>query len=162
MPLGIESKDLGHLQWSLLKIISMEGEKTGSDVVQNYKHGNGVTKEITNVRVTLTNPRSRIINHPKTDLARMLGRLCWELRGSKSAKEIKVYDENAFLFAKDGIIPAAYGSRINFQLNRIIDLLKDDSGSRRAYVGVLDPMAKDDYWTPREFPCLIGLHFFIR
>ena len=123
----LEGDGIGEIQYILLRMISNYGKTTEAKIsITNYKGTGGETKELINCIFVLKNPFSRLIDHPKTDLVRMFGRMLWELRGSMSAKEISSYDPNAFSFSYHGQILSGYGARISGQIKEVVSLLKDD------------------------------------
>ena len=132
------------------------------------------TLELLNVNLVLTNPRSRLFLSPHRILNpfELVGRLIWELSGDDNLDSIQYYSRGASNFATDGKINTAYGKRIFGEMGifgkrfidspytRLLDILLKDSFSRRKIKLILHP--EDCYDTTYEYPCIVGLHFFIR
>lgn len=122
--------------------------------------------ELQNVHLILTDPRQRMYlrhdGHPPP-IDRLVGRVLWEMRGAADVESIQYYDRNAHGYCNEhGIVESAYGQRILNQMIGIIDLLKKDPDTRRAVAVILSPPLLDDYLTKTEFPCVVGLHFYVR
>jgi thymidylate synthase len=95
------------------------------------------------------------------------GLLLWSLAGSDSLNWIEYYDQRAGEFSDDGAhLCGAFGKRLfrfDGELNQvevILQRLRDDPASRRAFCAVCSPA--DNFSRSREYPCCIGLQFFVR
>jgi thymidylate synthase len=99
------------------------------------------------------------------DLGYAMGQWLWTMSGSDSLDRIAYYNPVGKLFSEDGSrLPGAFGARMRRnagdQLERAIDLLRRDPGSRRAVVVLAE--AGDSRSAMRDFPCATGLHFLLR
>ncbi|MBI3366527.1 hypothetical protein HY041_02775 [Candidatus Roizmanbacteria bacterium] len=124
---------------------------------------NRPTKEILGYSFTLTNPLARLYTNPirNLNIFSTVGRMCWEMSASNNSKAMEYYTDSAKLYAnEEGIIPSAYGYRILPQIPLIVDTLQKDPDSRRAYINILDNDFRRN--TVLEYPCIIGLQFFLR
>jgi len=122
-----------------------------------------VTYEMQNVLLMLTDPRKRwtiLPGEKQPKMARMIGRVIWELTQRDDASSILPYDANALRFAKNNCVKAPYGKRLSTNLNKMLKHLKHEETSRRAVLLILKE--EDEYQTELEYPCAIGLHFYIR
>src|SRR3989304_3224457 len=121
------------------------------------------TRELVNVNLVLTDPRSRLFLTPHRILNpfELAGRLIWELSGDDNLDSIQYYSRGASNFATDGKINTAYGKRIFGEMGifgkrfidspytRLLDILLKDSFSRRAIILILHP--EDCYDTTYEY-----------
>lgn len=111
---------------ALLKALLTEGE--------NVSPRGMLTKEISPVGITITNPRKRVIAHPvrKLNFGFMVGELLWILQG-RNDLSIAHYNSQWAKFSDDGeILNGAYGQRI-FRWDGAFDVLDqsytDDEGN---------------------------------
>lgn len=96
-----------------------------------------------------------------------VGSLLWTLSGSNDLAHLQSYHPDARIFSDDGIsLSGAFGKRLfryNDKINQIdaiIELLRIDPASRRTFVAICD--ANDNIRHSREYPCSIGLQYFLR
>lgn len=69
-------------------------------------------------------------------------------------------DKGAGLAEVDGHYPGAHGRRMGNQLQRVIDLLREDPTSRRAVISIYD---REDLFThSRDIPCVLELQLLRR
>ena len=110
----------------LLKVLLNEGE--------NVSPRGMLTKEISPVGITITNPRKRVISHPlrKLNYGFMVGELLWILQG-RNDLSIAHYNSQWAKYSDDGeILNGAYGQRI-FRWDGAFDVIDesytDDEGN---------------------------------
>lgn len=96
-----------------------------------------------------------------------IGSLIWTLSGSNDVDFLGAYHPQAVMFSDDGIsLSGAFGRRLFHQregfnqIERIVERLKVDRASRRTFAAVCS--AEDNFRSTREYPCCIGLQYFIR
>lgn len=126
----------------------------------------GANYERIGVILTLTNPRSRLSrSFRRSQLFSALGETAWYLKGSDSLKFITYYIQRYKSEAPSGSssVPAAYGPRLRRsddidQLGNVIELLRTNSGTRRAAIQILKA---SDIGTP-YVPCTCTLQFLVR
>ena len=152
-----ESQTIDGVMTMLLRQIQLYG----TDVTTRGR----TSKELTGVALKIFNPLGRIY-HKKgqsIDLIRIIGHMLWNFREATDLESIAYYDTQAHRFANEkNKINTGYGYRMMPKIRKIIALLRKDPGSRRAIAQVLHADLLDDYLTPREFPCLMSLQFFVR
>lgn len=122
------------------------------------------TKACYNVGFYLNNPKDRNINTPWRKWNHKYAEREWQwyLSQNRSVEEIKKY---APIWDKmhggDNIVNSNYGWQWgrNNQLDKVIEQLKKDKDTRRAWISIFDGKEKDQY----EFdtPCTLGIGFDI-
>jgi thymidylate synthase len=128
----------------------------------------GGTLEILGVTLRMSKPRARLSrSEDRGKPFSALGELLWYLSGSNSLEFIKEYVP---LYKKeaeeDGTVHGAYGPRLFSmrggvnQLQSILALLRERSGSRRAVVQLFN--AEDIATHHKEVPCTTTFQFFVR
>lgn len=135
-------------------------------------HPRGTTcKEIMGLRMTVKNPRARIITEParKLSLAYAVGEFLYYMSGSNSLAHLAYYSKRVKDFSDDNLtVESAYGHRIfghdkGVGLNQwqyVIDKLTEDPDSRQAIMHINTPA--DMRRKTKDFPCTMSLQFFIR
>lgn len=118
------------------------------------------SKEFIGMTFRINHPKKRLCISPSINIFKMIGRLMWEMRGDNLLKSIEYYDPNAKKFADGEIIPTAYGHRIFKQLPGLLNLMRQDKHTRRAAFPLIEK--EDDFFTSREYPCMLGFQFLIR
>lgn len=118
------------------------------------------SKEFIGVTFQILRPKKRLYLSSNVNIFKMIGRLMWEMRGDQSLKSIEYYDLNAKKFADGEIIPTAYGHRISKHLPGLLNLMRQDPHTRRAAFPIIEET--DDFFTTREYPCMLGFQFLIR
>jgi hypothetical protein len=102
----------------------------------------------------------------RSDPGYIMAMFLWMLRGSADVEEIAFYNPSARAFASEsGTYESALGPRIapgcsRKGLIRIVEVLRTNSRSRRAFLPVIWP--EDVARMPRDYPCLASLHFLVR
>jgi thymidylate synthase len=128
------------------------------------------TYEILNYSIRVTNPRRRLPGNPefRFNAIAAVARFVWMMSGSDRVSDIAFYQPRAAAFSDDGlIIPgSSYGRRflsprpgLN-QLTGVIDRLKEDPHSRRAFLSIYQP--EDAVRVSKDIPCLLTLGYHIR
>ena len=97
----------------------------------------------------------------------LFGLFLWTIAGSNDATWLGYYHPLALNFSDDGMyLCGAFGKRLlNFrdsinQLEAISNLLRKDAASRRTFAAICTP--EDNVLTTREYPCCIGVQYFLR
>lgn len=146
----------------------------------------GMTKEIMNCFIEITNPRRRFVLSPrrKHSLIYLIGELVWYVSGERGVERIANYSKfwNG-LVDKDGEVNSNYGHKIfhrllpvhidgrdasmheykKSQFEFVCDELRRDATSRRAVMML--SLSDEDYpkmHNTKDFPCTMYLHFIIR
>lgn len=134
----------------------------------------GATKELTFQHFTIADPLQReiVVQGRKANIAAQIAETMWVLGGRNDVEFLSHYLPRAADFSDDGKTwRAGYGPRLrawpgrNFsnthdQLERVIELLKEDPGTRRAVLSIWDPAA--DLAPSKDIPCNNWLHFLGR
>jgi len=131
--------------------------------------GNGF-KEITNLSFELTNPRNNVVRNPERNFNFEFAKKFfeWMMAGDSDITKLTGVNANAKNFMANGELPdnfsTAYGPRVVRQLPRVIELLRQDPGTRRAVIHVLEENDKIiwDVDTNLEYPCTHAYQFMIR
>lgn len=126
------------------------------------------TKALFDVGFFIENPEDNIITTPwrKFSIDYANFEWSWYLSGNPSAKEIekrakiwsKMYDPND----PEKIVRSNYGYqwKRNDQLNKVIDLLREDVYTRRAVITIYDGKEIDTY--KYDTPCTTSITFYVR
>ncbi len=126
------------------------------------------TREILDVRMTLSRPRARLVHLPPARVlnpAFAVAEAVWILSGT-DAPWIYTYNDRLRQYADDGVLKGAYGPRMRRwndridQLRRVVEILEEDPDSRRAVIQLYDPA--QDAGGHRDVPCTLGYRFHIR
>jgi thymidylate synthase len=128
------------------------------------------TYEILNYSIRVTNPRRRLPANRELrfNAIAAVSRFVWMMSASDRVSDIAFYQPRAAEFSDDDLtIPgSSYGRRILSprpglnQLAGVIDRLKDDPNSRRAFISVYQ--AEDSVRVSKDIPCLLTLGYHIR
>lgn len=120
---------------------------------------NGPTVELPGTTMTVyKNPRERVLFSPERDCNPIfhLYESIWMLSGRDSVLPLLTYNPTMIKYATNGAyIHGAYGKRWAGQLDRVINILKADPDSRRAYVQLWEEH-KDLGSRNVDIPCLAG------
>lgn len=124
------------------------------------------TREINNVKITLTNVSENIVGCRNISEAYLLGELLWYFTGRNDVEFISKFSSFWSRISDDGITSnSAYGytlmRKYGFdQIKTIIKLLKSDPGSRRAVLNINEPnpFVKET----KDEPCTIAIQFLLR
>jgi thymidylate synthase len=122
----------------------------------------GYSFEVTNPFACLVDSEARPLRLPYC-----VGSLLWTLAGSNDLNHLQCYHPDARNFSDDGIsLSGAFGKRlfqyrneIN-QIDAVIGRLQADPASRRTFAAICD--ADDNVRRSREYPCCIGVQYFLR
>ena len=100
-------------------------------------------------------------------LAYCVGSLLWTLNGSNDLAHLQGYHPDARNFSDDGIsLSGAFGKRLFRsagkidQIAAIAERLLADPASRRTFAAICN--AEDNVRQTREYPCCIGVQYFLR
>jgi thymidylate synthase len=154
---------------SLAGFIMARGEVFGSRA--------GTTKDVTNIGITLTEPWAREITlaDRKHNLAAQIAETMWVLSGRNDVAWLERYLPRARDFSDNGVVwRGAYGKRLRRwplrsdddhtsyvdQLAHVVDLLSKDLNTRRAVMGIYDPVV--DCADGKDIPCNNMLSFSCR
>lgn len=137
----------------------------------NEPRGNR-SREILSYSVTIKNPIERVCYLPvrKINIVFNFAEAIWYMSGSNELSFIEYYASNMRKYSEDGktLKGTAYGTKIfSFgesninQWQRVIDVLKEDRDSKRAFIAIFD--ANEDLSLKNiDVSCTLGLQFFIR
>lgn len=161
---SIHHRSIDEIQHHLLQQLFAEGDEITT-------RGN-TTLELCNVHLTLENPRARSTRNPARKWSRSLaiGELAWHLSASDSLEAIAYYAKVWKEFSNDGrsISQSCYGNKIfkldqngNSQWTRLVQLLKQDSQSRRAVLDLYDAEGGLDA-SVKDVACTCSVQFLIR
>ncbi|MCD9193347.1 thymidylate synthase [Streptomyces albireticuli] len=126
------------------------------------------TREVLNVTMRLTQPRARLLCAPPARIinpAFAVAETVWYLSGT-DAPWIHEFNGRLRHYADDGVLKGAYGPRMRNwagridQLQRVVEILKDDPDSRRALIQLYDPA--QDAAGHKDVPCTLGFRFHLR
>ncbi len=157
-------ENINEAQLSLLNEILNKG-----DTIQTRGRN---TLEISPAIFTISNPLDRIttIKHRKWNFSAAVGELIWHLSGSNDVNFIGNYLKGWENYSDDGrlITGSCYGHKL-FQKNangeskwdKLIHLLKEDPGSRRAVIDLYDNDTGLSL-KPADVSCTCMLQFLIR
>jgi thymidylate synthase len=122
----------------------------------------GYSFEVTNPFACLVDSEARTLRLPYC-----VGSLLWTLAGSDDLEHLQQYHPDARNFSDDGIsLSGAFGKRLFRnqdqidEIDAIIKRLRVDPASRRTFAAICD--AEDNIRQSREYPCCIGLQYFLR
>jgi thymidylate synthase len=130
------------------------------------------TLEICPVMFTLLNPRKRCVTNAERrwSFPLALGEFCWHISGSDELNFIEFYASQWRNFAEDDatIRGSCYGRKVfqrqfgNLsQWERIIQILREDSHSRRAVLYFNDSLQDFEAFS-KDVPCASSLQFIVR
>ena len=128
------------------------------------------TKELLCEKIILSNPRNRIIGIPerKCSLPLAIGEFAWHLAGSKDGDFIKFYSKKweEYCSSNNTVTGSSYGHTIKRScptniLENIIELLGNDSNSRRAIIYFGNNKDQFDL-NNIDVSCADSVHFLIR
>lgn len=122
----------------------------------------GYSFEVTNPFACLVDSEARSLR-----LEYCIGSLLWTLAASNDLEYLQSYHPDARNFSDDGIsLSGAFGKRL-FQYRNEIDQiaaivkrLQIDPASRRTFAAICN--GEDNVRNSREYPCCIGLQYFLR
>ncbi|CAM5322838.1 thymidylate synthase [Streptomyces abikoensis] len=126
------------------------------------------TREVLNVTMRLTQPRARLLCAPPARIinpAFAVAETVWYLSGT-DAPWIHEFNGQLRHYADDGVLKGAYGPRMRNwagrvdQLQRVVEILRDDPDSRRALIQLYDPA--QDAAGHKDVPCTLGFRFHLR
>lgn len=122
----------------------------------------GYSFEVANPAACLVDSEARPLRLPYC-----VGSLLWTLAGSNDLEHLQAYHPAARNFSDDGIsLSGAFGRRLFRyddridQIDAIVGRLQADPSSRRTFAAICD--AEDNVRDTREYPCCIGVQYFLR
>lgn len=129
---------------------------------------NGRVQEHLNTQITLTQPVHRYIlnRNRKANVFAQIAETMWVLSGRNDIEWLSAYLPRAKNYSDDGETwRGGYGPRIRNwhgidQLERVVEILRDDPMSRRAVISIYDPSI--DIEGGKDVPCNDFLQFQIR
>lgn len=151
----IESYGFGEAYVKLCKVLLKHGKKVSPRAMS--------TKELEGVTLKILNPRTRSLNKNirKESLPFAIGEWLWCLSGKNDLEIIQYYAPSYSKYSDDGTtLNGAYGPRIRKNIDKIINLLKKDSNTRRAVIPIYSD--KDVGLESNDIPCTLSLQFIIR
>lgn len=151
----IESYGFGEAYVKLCEVLLKHGKKVSPRAMS--------TKELEGVTLKILNPRTRILNENirKESLPFAIGEWLWCLSGKNDLEIIQYYAPSYSKYSDDGTtLNGAYGPRIRKNIDKIINLLKKDSNTRRAVIPIYSD--KDVGLESNDIPCTLSLQFIIR
>lgn len=162
MAICVEANTLDDLMRQAIGQLLVSGERP--DVTQTK----GENIESLGARLQLNNPRARLSRtESRRKVPTAIAELAWYLSGSDSAAAIVpwigVYTREA---EPDGRVHGAYGPRlfgdkVDAQFARIVQMLRNSPGTRRAVMAIFD--RNDSYGDRKEnVPCTCTLQFLRR
>lgn len=134
------------------------------DLLKAPKVGN--TRELNNVKLVLKDITQNIVSVRGISPSYLFGELLWYLNGDNSLEFISNFSKFWDNISDDGeTCNSAYGYLMQIkhgfnQIEKVIEILKDDPESRRAKINinVPNPYVKETL----DEPCTMSLHFMIR
>jgi hypothetical protein len=134
-----------------------------------FGEGNRPSIELIGHSFEVTNPLACLVDSEARPLrlAYCVGSLLWTLVGSNDLTHLQSYHPDARNFSDDGVsLSGAFGKRlfsyrneIN-QIDAIVQRLRGDPASRRTFAAICQ--ADDNIRHSREYPCCIGVQYFLR
>lgn len=124
------------------------------------------TRELNNVKVTLTNVYDNVVGCRNISLSYMLGELLWYFNARNDVEFISKFGSMWGRISDDGVTNnSAYGhilmKKHGFdQIEKIIELLERDPNSRRAVMNINE--ANEKVIETRDEPCTIAVQFLLR
>ena len=143
-------------------------------------HKNGITvtrkdqtrniQEILSYDFYSCQPQDRLIfsKNFNLNIFQCIGQFLWITQGNFRLDDIKYYQPKAEKYSDDDMkMIGAYGPRlfgISYldQINHVIEILKEDSGKRRAIASVYLPQFDQHKKLKAEIPCTLNLQYLIR
>lgn len=129
----------------------------------------GLTKELTQATISISDPRDRLIRilSRKEDLIAQIAETLWVMGGSNEVRYLSPFLKRAVEFSDDEKIwRSGYGERIrNYpggidQLKTVIEILKKDLYSRRAFLVISYPPV--DLTPGKDIACNTFISFLVR
>ena len=129
---------------------------------------NGDTQEMAYTSLQVKHPLDRYLLLPsrKHNLAAQIAETMWVLAGRNDVGWLGHYLPRAKDYSDDGVVwRGGYGPRLRTfygvdQLAFVVNLLKEDPGTRRAVISLWDPVV--DISPGKDIPCNDWLHFMNR
>lgn len=120
-------------------------------------------RELLHTQVTIRDARNNILTHPMRDINYrfMVAEWLWIMSGRQDVAWIERFNKNITQFSDNGIyFQGAYGPRFRSQVDRVLNLLRQDPDSRQAVIRIFDDV--DLIGTTKDVPCTLSLQLLIR
>lgn len=136
------------------------------DIIMQYGEDTNIgTKALYDVGILIINPEERVIKTPWRNFSESYAEREWNwyLSGNRSVEELKKYapiwDK---MHSGDNIVNSNYGWQWtrNGQLHKCIEQLKNNPGTRQAWISIFDGKEKDDY--KFDTPCTLSIGFDVK
>lgn len=130
------------------------------------------TVEVTNLKLTLANPRARVVANPMRDVQEhyMAAKVVWDLAERSDVASIGFWNSYASKFSDDGTTVQGenYGQRWSPYMRFALELLHQDRDSRRAWIpvwhgrdlasknGLAGARSRGPSFDSKNVPCCIG------
>jgi len=124
---------------------------------------NQATKELLSVSFELTNPRNRLIYHPKRkyNYAFNVAEMISYLSGINSVQYMDFWNSNYKNFSDNGVnFRGNYGERLKFYITELIEKLRSNPDTRQATLSIYN--SEDMMRETKDAPCTLALDFKIR
>jgi len=163
-----------HEAWlaSLLHLYKYGSFVTGisdkTSIGSHFGESERSTQELLGTSFSITSPRNRIMHseHRPLNISYAIANTIWVLTGANDLEMISFYNARGKEFSDDNLtVPSAPGKRIftsdsGNQFERVVEKLREDCHSRRAYIQILLP--SDILYETRDVSCVISLQFLVR
>jgi thymidylate synthase len=135
----------------------------------NFGRGDRPAVELLAYTFGVESPRECLASTPlfPVNVPYCFGLLAWTLDGRNDVESLAYYRAGALEFSDDGYtLSGAFGHRLfgearqRDQIAALVDLLRQDPGSRRTFAAILTP--EDNFVRSKEYPCAIGCQLFWR
>jgi len=121
------------------------------------------TKELLSVSIELTNPRNRLIYHPKRkyNYAFCVAEMISYLAGINSVQYIDFWNSNYKQFSDNQVnFQGNYGERLKLYMYELVMKLRSDPDTRQATLSIYN--SNDMIRETKDVPCTIALDFKVR
>jgi hypothetical protein len=135
----------------------------------NFGRADRPSIELLGYGLAIERPESCLMTSTRwtPNLPYCFGLLAWTLTGQDDVAPLAYYRPGATEFSDDGYtLGGSFGRRIfgrdrgENQLDAILRRIRADAASRRTFASISRP--DDNFQTSREYPCAIGMQFFLR
>ncbi len=137
------------------------------DTIQSSSRGDNL--EVLAARLELRNPRARLsLSESRRKPVSAIAELCWYLSGSSNVDAIAFWVPRYRHEAEEnGSVHGAYGPRIfgsgeKAQVCRIVELLKEKPGTRRAVMQIFDLWDVAEGVRYKDVPCTSTIQLLVR
>lgn len=159
----VEAKTLDDVLRRALKVVLNQGER------DEFAPTRGGNLEVLGARLEVSNPRARLSrSETRRKPVSAIAELCWYLRGTGEAEPISFWiPKYADEAESDGRVHGAYGPRLfgdgdGNQVERVVELLAERPGTRRAVIQLFDRADIAPTFSYKDVPCTCTVHFLLR